>query len=40
MYQGRVNKERNEVNRDLANYGKRLAHSCKTNSIMTFNNLQ
>ena len=34
------NKERNDVNRDLENYGKCSAHSCKTNSFMAFNKLQ
>ena len=29
-------KERNDVHRALANYGKTSAHSCKTNYFMTF----
>ena len=33
-------KDRNVVNQDLTNYVKSLAHSCKTNSFLTFNKLQ
>ena len=31
------NKECNDVSQDITYYGKRLAHSCETNSFMTFN---
>ena len=34
------NEERSDVNLDLANYGKSLNHSYKTNSVMTFSLLQ
>lgn len=33
-------RETNDLNQDLANYGKSLAHRCKTNSFTTFNKLQ
>ena len=34
------NKEPSDVNADSANYGKSTSHSHKTNSAMTFNQLQ